>query len=295
MICTLFCAIMAMTAFLRKIKAQERVFTMKKIIIAALFALFATNAYAAEPIVDISVNGSYIKSDVSPIIKNGSVLVPVRAAANALGTENIEWENGTVKINGGEIVLTIGSKMAYVGGEEKTLASSAEIREGRTMVPLRFFAESFGAEVAWDAKSYTVEISLDGHKVSDEYIDTSYTSSELEWLAKIVNAEAEGEPLEGKTGVANVILNRVKSDDFPRSIYDVIFDRKYGVQFTPVADGRIYNEAGADSYKAAKTALKGENVVGESLYFCNPKTSTNFWILNNRKFFKRIGNHDFYL
>lgn len=269
---------------------------MKKILTLAALMLMLPKAHAAVP-VDIEVNGDYIKTDASPIIENGSVLMPIRAAANALGCESVEWDaaNRTVTLDSGRIRLGIGNSYAYVDGKRVGLTTPAKISEDRTMVPLRFFAESFGAQVDWNEKTYTVEINLDGHSVPEEYADTSYTKSDLEWLAKIVNAEAEGEPMSGKTGVANVILNRVESREFPDNIYGVIFDKKYGVQFTPVANGRIYNEAGTDSYLAAKSALKGESTAGESLYFCNPAISTNFWIINNRQFYKTIGNHDFYL
>lgn len=269
---------------------------MKKLFIAAAFVLTFTKSYAAAP-VDIEINGQYIKSDVEPIIENGSVLMPIRAAAEALGCDNISWDAKTqsVTVDDGRIQFSIGENHAIADGKVIELSAAAKIVNDRTLVPLRFFAESFGADVQWNEKTYTVEISLADYTVPERYTDTSYTKTELKWLAQIVNAEAEGEPMQGKTAVANVILNRVESTDFPDNIYDVIFDRKYGVQFTPVANGRIYNEAGADSYIAAKNALKGENIIGDSLYFCNPEISTNFWIINNRKYYTTIGKHSFYL
>lgn len=99
----------------------------------------------------------------------------------------------------------------------------------------------------------------------------------------------------GKIAVANVVLNRVKSPLFANNIYDVIFDRNYGVQFTPILNGTIYNTPLGDSVVAAKRALRGENYASESLYFLNPRIATSSWIINNRTFFRRIGNHDFYL
>lgn len=268
---------------------------MKKLLIALLAALTYSTAHAAE--IDIEVNGNYVKTDVSPIIENDSVLIPVRAAANALGCENVEWDENTrtVILDGGKTVLKIGDDYAYTGGKQVKLSTPAVIKDGRTLVPIRFVAESFGANAEWNDTTYTVEISLDNHFVNAEYINTDYTKHDLEWLAKIVHAEAEGESDEGKTAVANVILNRVKNADFPDNIYDVIFDSKYGVQFTPTADGRIYKSAEKDSYIAAKKALNGESIVGDCLYFCNINTSTNFWIVNNRTHYTTIGNHDFYL
>ncbi len=194
-----------------------------------------------------------------------------------------------------EIEIAAGSNKALVNGKEVKLDAAARIVNDRLLVPIRFVGESFGAEVSWDSKTYTVVMQKDGHSVDMSLVDTSYAENDLNWLAKIVHAEAQGESDEGKTGVANVVLNRVESSEFPNTVYDVVFDRQYGVQFTPIANGAIYNDPARESYAAAKKALKGENVVGDSLYFCNPAISTNFWIMNNRTFYKTIGKHDFYL
>ncbi len=92
-----------------------------------------------------------------------------------------------------------------------------------------------------------------------------------------------------------MILNRVKSPEFPSTVYGVIFDKKYGVQFQSVMNGTVYNTPSSDSISAAKAALKGENPVGDCLYFLNPKTAENKWIINNRTYHSAIKNHDFYM
>ncbi|WP_207706864.1 cell wall hydrolase [Alkaliphilus pronyensis] len=120
-------------------------------------------------------------------------------------------------------------------------------------------------------------------------------ADDIYWLSRIIHAEAQGEPYEGKVAVGNVILNRVKSSDFPNTIYGVIFDKQHGyTQFSPVIDGTVNNTPNNDSIKAAAAALNGEAPVGEVLYFLNPVKSTNFWIVENRRFYKTIGDHDFY-
>ena len=115
------------------------------------------------------------------------------------------------------------------------------------------------------------------------------------WLSRIVHAEAEGESFEGKVAVANCVLNRVNSNQFPNTIYSVIFDTKYGTQYEPTANGKIYNNPSNESVQAAHAALGGYNNIGKSLYFYNPKKSTSNWISNNRKFYTTIGNHNFHL
>ncbi len=271
---------------------------MKRVlIIMILLFLVGASASAKNP-VDITINDRYIKTDNMPYIEKDHTLVPVRAISEALGY-NVKWNEKikTVSIYSelDEIKLTIDDEVCYVNGIIKKLKVPARIINNRTFVPVRFVSENLGCTVSWDPKTYTVNIKKDGLILEDKYIDKSYTKEELHWLARIVNAEAEGEVMSGKIGVANVVLNRVESELFPHTIYGVIFDKKFGVQFTPVATGTIYNNPTKDSYQAAKRSLKGENNVGKSLYFLNPKISTSFWIVNNRKFYRSIGGHDFYL
>ena len=134
-----------------------------------------------------------------------------------------------------------------------------------------------------------------GPVTREKLYNTGYGKDDVYWLARIVHAEAEGESYQGKVAVANTILNRVKSKEYPNTIYGVIFDRKHGTQYQPVANGRIYNTPGAESLKAAQDAESGYNNVGKSMFFYNPKKSSSSWIKNNRKYYTTIGNHNFHL
>ncbi len=118
---------------------------------------------------------------------------------------------------------------------------------------------------------------------------------DIYWLARIIEAEAGGEPFIGKVAVGNVILNRVNHSQFPNTVYGVIFDKQYGyTQFSPVIDGTIYNTPSAESMRAAEAAANGQRPVGSALYFLNPSKSQNFWIPNNRQYMTTIGGHNFY-
>ncbi len=120
-------------------------------------------------------------------------------------------------------------------------------------------------------------------------------SEDLYWLSRIIHSEAQGESYRGKVAVGNVIMNRVSSELFPNTIKGVIFDKQDGyTQFSPVIDGTIYNSPDGESISAAKEILGGSKPVGDALYFLNPRESTNFWIVNNRKHMTTIGLHDFY-
>jgi len=124
--------------------------------------------------------------------------------------------------------------------------------------------------------------------------DSAYDYEDLYWLARIMSAEAKGESFTGQIGVGTVVLNRVRSKQFPNTVKGVVFDRKYGTQFTPVANGTIYNTPTKSAVVAAKMCLDGYTLSGSVLYFLNPSIATSSWIQNNRKYAFRIGNHEFY-
>lgn len=278
---------------------------MKKLI-TMLFVLlcFSTAANAAAtpdrniPI-DISVNGSFIKTDAPAFIDYDTTFVPIRFVSDALGAHSVTWDQSrataTIKQGNTTIQITENKKEAYVNGRKVTLNKSARIYSGRLYVPVRFVAESFGAKVSWDDTYYIVQINKSGVSVNSSLIDWRYTKDEIFWLGRIIEAESSGEPPNGKVAVGNVILNRVKSNEFPNTIYTVIFDRTHGVQFEPIMNGSIYNTPSSESMISAKRALRGENIAGNSLYFLNPRTAANSWIANNRPYYMTIHNHDFYL
>ncbi len=105
-----------------------------------------------------------------------------------------------------------------------------------------------------------------------------YSASELDLLARLINAEAAGEPYEAKVAVGAVIVNRVKDSRFPNSVSDVIYQKDGGYyQFTPVENGWINNPATADSKQAALEALNGNDPTHGALYYFDDST-TNTWI-----------------
>lgn len=121
----------------------------------------------------------------------------------------------------------------------------------------------------------------------------TYSEEELDLLARLVHAEARGEPLEGKIAVANVVLNRVKSQNFPNTIEQVIYQRVNGrYQFCPVRNGSINQKPTAEAVEAARLALEGKVVVKDALYFYNPRLARCKWI-RSRPVVRVIGSHNF--
>ncbi len=276
----------------------------KFFVILFLLIMICQNAYAYKTEdkdipVDVVVNGCFIKTDVRAFIDSGTTYVPIRFVSDALGAHSVEWNaeecSATIKQADVTIKLFENKNYAYINDQEVTLSANTPIVNGRMFVPVRFVSEGFGAKVDWDKKYYNVIIEKEGLVVNESMIDKTYTNDEVLWLARIIHAESEGEPGRGKIGVGNVVLNRVASSSFPNTIYEVIFDRKNGVQFQPIMNGAIYNIPSNESVIAAKRALRGENTVGKSLYFFNPRIASSNWIARNRKFYISIKNHDFYL
>ena len=119
----------------------------------------------------------------------------------------------------------------------------------------------------------------------------SNTTSDVQLLARAINGEARGEPYEGQVAVGAVILNRVKSPNFPNTIAGVIYEKG---AFTAVSDGQINVpiEEKLTVVKAARDALNGWDPSGGALYYFNPDTATNKWIWS-RPLIKKIGKHRF--
>ncbi|MFP5108717.1 cell wall hydrolase [Neobacillus sp. C211] len=112
-------------------------------------------------------------------------------------------------------------------------------------------------------------------------------------MARLVHAEAVGEPYSGKVAVAVVILNRVKSPDFPNTVRGVINQISNGhYAFTPVANGQINQPADAASKRAVNEAIALMGKGNGSLFFYNPKTAVSKWIYS-RPVTVTIGNHRF--
>lgn len=126
--------------------------------------------------------------------------------------------------------------------------------------------------------------------MSDEDYDT---------LLRIVEAEAGSEDIKGRVLVANVIMNRVKSEDFPNTVTEVVWDNSDGVpQFSPTYDGRINEVAVSDETReAVKQALKGTDYSEGALFFIQKSAAEEHnvkWFEKDLKRLFKYGVHEFY-
>lgn len=79
-------------------------------------------------------------------------------------------------------------------------------------------------------------------------------SGDVDLLARLISAEARGEPYEGQVAVGAVVLNRVKHASFPNSISGVIYQSG---AFSCLYDGQFDQPVAESAYRAARDALNG--------------------------------------
>lgn len=260
---------------------------MKRTLLCGLLAAATLSLPAgAARTVPVQLDGETLPG--TAYLESGVTYVPLRYLLDALGGWEIDWDStqkAAVAVSG-STRLTASPSADTIRINDRTLSGSVSLHNGRTYVPLRMVAEALGHEVEWDPH-------LQGASVTSS--DAEHNATDLYWLSRIINAESGGEPMEGKIGVGNVVLNRVEAEQFPDTIPEVIFDRKHAVQFEPVENGTVYRTPTAQSVEAAKRVLNGENTVGASMYFYAPALSPGTWINANRPYHMTIGCHRFYL
>jgi len=230
-----------------------------------------------------------------------------------------------------EITFFADQRMIKLNGIAYVMDVSSFLREGRLYLPLRHVAELMHMKAFWDESQnaalfynvplYTildgdtlqsigeafgteVEFLKERNHLADESLQAGddlkvvipqimkekEPHPDLLLLAKIIHAEAGYEPFDGQLAVGNVILNRVEDPRFPDTIKAVIYQRG---QFTPAMNGSLERtEPNKSSIEAAEKVLNGENVVGDALYFNNPKVSGHSFF-KSLETVKTIGNHRF--
>ena len=118
---------------------------------------------------------------------------------------------------------------------------------------------------------------------------SSNNSSNVNLLAKVIYGEARGEPYTGQVAVGAVVMNRVKSSQFPNTISGVVYQSG---AFDAVSDGQINLTPDETAKKAAQDALNGWDPTYGAIYYFNPSTATNKWIWS-RPMTVTIGKHRF--
>ena len=140
---------------------------------------------------------------------------------------------------------------------------------------------------------------LDARSITLAENPTLMSDEDYDTLLRTVEAEAGSEDIKGRVLVANVIMNRVKSEDFPNTVTEVVWDNSDGVpQFSPTYDGRINEVAVSDETReAVKQALKGTDYSEGALFFIQKSAAEEHnvkWFEKDLKRLFKYGVHEFY-
>jgi N-acetylmuramoyl-L-alanine amidase len=227
-------------------------------------------------------------------IFGGTAYVGLNSFASAVGASvsyDQKSKTAIMTMNGLTLSATDGCFTVYANARPLfSLNGVALMSNGKLYLPIESLAKATGLSVKRSSNTVTLKGRISPLAAADKF----YRDDEVLWLSRIIHAESRGEPLLGQIAVGNVVLNRVRSSEYPNTIWGVIFDRKYGVQFSPILDGSIYNTPGYSATLAAKICLEGTDVTGGAFFFLNVRLATSSWIPKNRDYAFTIGNHDFY-
>ncbi len=196
------------------------------------------------------------------------------------------------------VVLEVGSSGSNVTKVQKRLIQygyldgEADGRFGeKTQAAVRLFQRRNGLTVDGRVGPDTAAalgVTLSG-SASKSAAGSSSSSNEY-LLARLIYAEARGEPYKGKVAVGAVALNRVRSSQFPNTLSGVVYQKN---AFECVTNGSINNTPNSECIRAAREALNGWDPTGGCLYFYNAATvSRNSWI-HTRTVRTVIGRHSF--
>ncbi|AAM24273.1 MAG: LysM-repeat proteins and domain [Caldanaerobacter subterraneus] len=202
----------------------------------------------------------------------------------------------TTTIYPGQVLQVPGNDNTYVVQKGDSLYLIAK-KYGITVDALKA-ANDYKSDIIYPGQVFIIPKPVNSssrtyNDVSRGYVQRSvipYTPEEFDLLARLVTAEADGEPYQAKVAVAAVVINRVKSGIFPNTIKDVIYqvDAWGNYQFTPVLNGWINRPASTDAIAAARDALNGIDPTNGALYYFD-QSSTNAWLWS-LPIAARIGN-----
>ena len=196
------------------------------------------------------------------------------------GAQAATWRQGST----GETVRTIQTKLqrwGYYDGEIDGIFGSA------TAEAVRYFQRKNGLAV--DGVVGPATLKALGMSTGSGSSGSTSQSGSLDLLARVISAEARGEPYSGQVAVGAVILNRVEHPSFPNTIAGVVYQPG---AFTCMVDGQFNEPVAESAVRAARDALNGVDPSGGAIYYFNPATATSSWIWS-RPLILQIGNHRF--
>ena len=188
------------------------------------------------------------------------------------------------KGSSGEVVAQVQTRLKNWGYYFGTVDG---VYGSKTEEAVRFFQRKNGLSVDGQVGNQT--LAALGLNPSGAVSAGQSQSGELYLLARLISAEARGEPYVGQVAVGAVVLNRVEHPSFPNSISGVIYQPG---AFSCLDDGQFDQPIAESAYRAAREALDGSDPSGGAIYYFNPVTATSAWIWS-RPLIVQIGKHRF--
>ena len=175
----------------------------------------------------------------------------------------------------------------YAGAVDGTYGSATE-------KAVKYFQQSNGLTADGQAGSETLAalgLPTGGGSASGGGDGGSSGSGEgdVDLLARLISAEARGEPYEGQVAVGAVVMNRIAHPSFPNTLSGVIYQNG---AFSCLYDGQFDQPVAQSAYAAARDAMNGYDPTGGAIYYFNPVTATSQWIWS-RPLIVQIGKHRF--
>ncbi len=223
-----------------------------------------------------------------------SFIALVLCLSLAIGIGALVFYRTSVEAESQEVLSKIGSRgdeVRRIQTKLKSLGFFNGTIDGvygvKTQRAVRDFQKSVGITADGIAGSKTLlYMGLDSSSSSGS---STYSSSDIYLLAKVIAAEARGESYVGQVAVGAVVLNRVDSSSFPDTVAGVVYQKG---AFSAVTDSNWSVSPDNTARKAAQDAINGWDPSGGALYYYNPAKTSNQWI-RTRPVITTIGRHLF--
>lgn len=267
------------------------VFWLTVILCLSFNSFILAKSYLPDIVLNMQINNSIMEingkeadidhgQNTTPIISNGRTLVPIRAIIEAFNGQ-VFWDEltqtVTLKMENNTLKLQIDRTKAFLNDREYTLDVAPQIINGRTMLPIRFIAESFNLGVAWNdteqqvyivRNSFSTEESDALRKTLPAYFGQAYVTinNNIPFFEdyEIINAPFEYYNTPDALGRCNVSMASISEDIMPTTERESLSsvtptgwnNKKYDI----VEGGYIYNRCHLIGYQ-----LSGENENAQNL------------------------------
>lgn len=192
-----------------------------------------------------------------------------------------------MKLKSKKYIIVVLVLLLFIVSTDSIMALTYTVRPGESLWRI---ARRFGVSVdnIKSASGYWGELIKPGQRLN--IVSNRLSSSDMDLFARVVEAEAGGEPYKGKVSVASVILNRQDDSRFPNTLRGVIYQKH---AFESVSNNLIWRVRPSQaSYKAVRDAMQGWDPTYGSVFFWNPYKPVTPWIWS-RPIVVQYGNHVF--